>query len=178
MRLDLPMTPQQSRHILQLMARVSCIAIVLAVAAGAASLACGTLGPIASPTPIVIESSPTPTPTLADRAKSDISARFAAQQSALNAGDLTAAYEMCAPDYRAQSDVSQFTKAINDYLERFNVTPRTLDTRNLRVSKGTAERYDISYDIYIDGEFSESVNNAGGYLVHDGAWFDDHALCR
>ena len=160
------------------MTRIPCIAIALAVAAGAISVACGTLGPIASPTRIVIESTPTPTPTLADRAKSDISARFAAQQSALNAGDLTAAYEMCAPDYRAQSDISQFTRAVNDYLARFNVTPRTLDARNLRVSKGTAERYDISYDIYIDGEFSESVNNAGGYLVHDGAWFDDHALCR
>ena len=160
------------------MTRLACIAIALTVAAGAVSVACGTLGPIASPTPIVIESSPTPTPTLADRAKSDISARFAAQQSALNAGDLTAAYEMCAPDYRAQSDVAEFSKAVNDYLSRFNVTPRTLDARNLRVSKGTAERYDISYDIYIDGEFSESVNNAGGYLVHDGAWFDDHALCR
>ena len=160
------------------MTRIACIAIALAVAAGAISVACGTLGPIASPTRIVIESTPTPTPTLADRAKSDISARFAAQQSALNAGDLTAAYEMCAPDYRAQSDISQFTRAVNDYLARFNVTPRTLDARNLRVSKGTAERYDISYDIYIDGEFSESVNNAGGYLVHDGAWFDDHALCR
>ena len=160
------------------MTRIACIAIVLTVAAGAISVACGTLGPIASPTRIVIESTPTPTPTLADRAKSDISARFAAQQSALNAGDLTAAYEMCAPDYRAQSDISQFTRAVNDYLARFNVTPRTLDARNLRVSKGTAERYDISYDIYIDGEFSESVNNAGGYLVHDGAWFDDHALCR
>lgn len=160
------------------MTRVSCIGIVLAFAACAAFVACGTLGPIASPTPIVIESSPTPTPTLADRAKSDITAQFNAQRSALNAGDLTAAYEMCAPDYRAQNDISQFTKAVNDYLARFNVMPSTLDVRNLRVSKGTAERYDISYDIYIDGEFSEAVNNAGGYLIHDGAWFDDHALCR
>lgn len=166
------------RRILLSMIRLVSIGISLAAIAGIATVACGTLGPIVTPTPIVIVDSPTPTPTLADRAKADISDRFGAQQDALNAGDLTAAYEMCAPDYRAQNDVAEFSKALTDYLARFNVTPRTFDTRNLRVSKGTAERYDISYDIFIDGEFSESVNNAGGYLSHDGTWFDDHALCR
>lgn len=160
------------------MTKITLIGISLAVAASIATVACGTLGPIVTPTPVVIQDSPTPTPTLADRAKSDISERFSAQQSALNAGDLDAAYQMCAPDYRAQNDVAEFSKALSDYLARFNITPRTMDARNLRVSKGTAERYDISYDIFIDGEFSESVNNAGGYLIHDDAWFDDHALCR
>ena len=151
---------------------------VAVVAAGFASLSCGTLGPIASPTPVVISATPTPTPTMADRAKSNITSRFMAQQGALNSGDFPAAFEMCAPDYRAQTDVDAFTKAVNDYLSRFNVVPQTLDARNLRVSKGTAERYDISYDIYIDGEFSETVSNAGGYIIHMGDWFDDHALCR
>lgn len=141
-------------------------------------MSCGTLGPIASPTPVVIVPSPTPTPTIADRAKSDIVARFGAQQDALNSGDFESAFNMCAPDYRAQVDLEGFTRAVNDYLDRFNVLPQTLDARNLVVSKGTAERYDISYDIFINGEYSETVRNAGGYIIHNGSWYDDHALCR
>lgn len=155
---------------------LACVAI--AIVALFALMSCGTLGPIASPTPVVVVASPTPTPTIADRAKSDIVARFDAQQDALNSGDFESAFNMCAPDYRAQVDLDGFTKAVNDYLDRFNVVPQTLDARNLVVSKGTAERYDISYDIFIDGEYSETVRNAGGYIIHNGSWYDDHALCR
>lgn len=157
--------------------RARLIAAVLVLAC-AAVLACGTLGSIASPTPVALLPSPTPTLTLTDMAKADITARFAAQQVALNRGDFDAAYEMCAPDYRAQRDVDLYTKAITNFLARYNVTPLTFDARELVVKRGTAERYDVSYDIYIDGEFSESITNAGGYIVHHGVWYDDHALCR
>lgn len=156
----------------------STLAAAVAAVIGAASIACGTLGSIASPTPVVLRPSPTPTLTLTDMAKADIAARFDAQLIALNRGDFEAAYEMCAPDYRAQRGMQQYTKAINDYLSRYNVTPLTFDARELVVRRGTAERYDVSYDIYIDGEFAESINNAGGYIIHHGVWYDDHALCR
>ena len=162
------------------MSRIAVLGLTMATAfvLAVAGIACGTLGPIASPTPIIIANSPTPTPTLADRAKADIATRFEAQQRSLNSGDYGAAFEMCAPDYRAQTDVEQFAKAVNNFLSRYNVTPLTLDARNLKVAKGTAERYDITYDLFIDGEFSETVASAGGYIVHQGSWYDDHALCR
>lgn len=165
-------------HQSKMIMKTALACIVAAVAAPFILIGCGTLGPIASPTPVVIVPSPTPTPTIADRAKSDIVAMFNAQQAALNAGDFESAFNMCAPDYRAQTDLEGFTKAVNDYLERLNVVPQTLDARNLRVSKGTAERYDISYDLFINGEFSETFANAGGYIIHNGSWYDDHALCR
>ena len=180
---SMPLPPKEptdplGTHLSKLIARAALACVAAAVAAPFVLIGCGTLGPIASPTPVVIVPSPTPTPTLADRAKSDIVVRFDAQQDALNSGDFESAFNMCAPDYRAQTDLEGFTKAVNDYLSRFNVTPQTLDARNLRVSKGTAERYDISYDIFINGEFSETVSNAGGYIIHNGSWFDDHAMCR
>ena len=141
--------------------------------------ACGTVGSLATPTLVPeFEPVPTSTPTFTDLAKAEITELFNNEVSFLNGGEWEAAYAICSPDYRTRRSESRFENDVTQVLSRYDVSPTTLDARNVTVTKGRDDRFDLSYDSYIDGRFSQNVSVGGAYVYVNGVWYDDGALCR
>ena len=148
------------------------------VFATAFALACGAVGSIASPTPIPTLVPATPTSTFTDIAKSDITDLFNRQSISIRVGDWQSAFHTCNPSYRTRRDVERFQEDVERYLLRHDTSPATLDVRNPQVTKGRDDRFDMNYDLYIEGEFAETIRVGGAYVqVHD-EWYDDGVWCR
>ena len=150
----------------------------LALAATITSFACGAVGSIASPTPVPTELPATPTPTLTDIAKADITELFNRQSEYIKNGDWQSAFHVCTPSYRARRDVERFTDDVERYLLRHDTSYAILDVRNPEVTKGRDDRFDMNYDLYIAGEFSETIRVGGAYVQVQEEWFDDGVWCR
>ncbi len=143
-----------------------------------AVMACGTVGSLATSTSVPeFKPAPTATPTFTDISKTEISELFKEQVSFLNRGAWEEAYAICSPDYRSRRDEERFENDVNQILSRYDVSPATLDARNVTVTKGRDDRFDLSYDSYIDGIFSQNVRVGGAYVYVNGVWYDDGALC-
>lgn len=152
--------------------------VVLPAVAVLLFVSCGTVGSLASPTPVSPTSPlPTETPTFTDTSKAEILDEFNKQVAAINAGDWAGAYAICSPDYRSRRSLERFESDVTQLLGRYGVTPATFDARNVQVTKGRDDRFSISYDSYIDGQFSERVDVGGAYVRVSGQWYDDDALC-
>ena len=137
------------------------------------------MGSLASPTPLPAnEPEPTPTPSFTDAAKSDISNLFAEQAAAILSSEWQTVYESCNPTYRARRDVDRFKGDVEQYLSRLDAAPTALDVRDPQVTKGRDDRFDLNYDLYIDGEYSQTVRVGGAYVFINGHWYDDGVWCR
>lgn len=160
-----------------LIARVLLSAVAMLLSVGLL-VSCGTVGSLASPTSVAPTSPPpTETPTFTDTSKAEILDEFTKQVAALNAGDWASAYAICSPDYRSRRSLERFELDVTQLLVRYGVTPATLDARNVQVTKGRDDRFSISYDSYVDGQFSERVDVGGAYVRVSGQWYDDDGLC-
>lgn len=122
--------------------------------------------------------SATSTPTLTDIAKTDILELFNRQSEYIKNGDWQSAFRVCTPSYRARRDVERFTDDVERYLLRHDTSFAILDVRNPEVTKGRDDRFDMYYDFYIDGEFSETIRVGGAYIRVQEEWFDDGLWCR
>ena len=142
-------------------------------------LGCGTVGSLASPTPVPVDAiEPTPTPSFTDAAKSEIEAIFVEQSEAVRNGNWQTVFDACSPSYRSRRDVVRIAEDIERYLTRLDTTFPQLDVRNPNLTKGRDDRFDLDYDLYIDGEFSETVRVGGAYVQVHGEWHDDGVWCR
>ncbi len=141
-------------------------------------MSCGTVGSLASPTaePSAMPT-PTPTPTFTDESKAQILELFRKQVQDLNELKWDHAYQICSPEYRTRRDLDRFKNDLQQLLERYDTTAATLDARNVKVTKGRDDRFDITYDSYVDGVYSQSVRVGGAYLFINGVWRDGGALC-
>ena len=140
---------------------------------------CGTVGSLASPTPLPIDVTElTPTPTFTDAAKAEITALFSEQADSISNSDWQSVYHSCNPTYRARRDLERFTGDVARYLSRFETTPGSLDVRNPIVIKGRDDRFDLNYDLYLAGEFSQTIRVGGAYIFVNGEWYDDGVWCR
>ena len=140
---------------------------------------CGTVGSLASPTPFpAYEPEPTPTPSFTDESKATISALFVEQTRLLKNRDWQALYQTCSPNYRSRRDVDRFKGDVERYITQLDTAPATLDARNPTVTKGRDDRFDLNYDLYIGGEFAETVRVAGAYTQVRNEWYDDGVWCR
>ena len=140
---------------------------------------CGTVGSVVSPTPLPVEApEPTPTPSLTDEAKTKITEIFNEQAVLIKGGDWEAAFHLCSPSYRSRRDPDRFAEDVERHLLRLDAATETLDVRNPEATKGRDDRFDLNYDLYIDGEFSETVRVGGAYVQVHGAWYDDGVWCR
>lgn len=142
------------------------------------TVGCGTVGSLASPTPVPTVTELTPTPSFTDEAKSALTDLFIKQAAWINARDWETAFQSCSPSYRSRRDVARFIEDVQRYLARFETTADALDVRNPVVTKGRDDRFDMNYDLYIDGEFSETVRVGGAYIQVHGEWYDDGVWCR
>ena len=142
-------------------------------------VACGTVGSLASPTSLPpLGPEPTPTASFTDVSKSTITDIFTREAAHVKAGDWESVFEVCSPDYRTRRDVARFQEDVERYLLRLDTSPSALDARNPVVTKGRDDRFDLNYDLYIDGEFSETVRVGGAYIQIHGEWYDDGVWCR
>ena len=157
---------------------VKAIVFGLSLVAAITSFACGAVGSIASPTPVPTEMPETPTPTLTDIAKADITELFNRQFEYIKNRDWQSAFQVCTPSYRARRDVARFMDDLERYLLRHDTSPDILDVRNPEVTKGRDDRFDIDYDLYIADKFSETIRVGGAYVQVQQEWFDDGVWCR
>ena len=140
---------------------------------------CGTVGSLASPTPLPSDVPElTPTPSFTDEAKAVIEVLFLDQSRSISAGDWNVAFQSCSPSYRSRREVERFTEDVERYLLRLDTAPAKLDVRNPVVTKGRDDRFDLNYDLYIDGEYAETVRVGGAYIQIRGEWYDDGVWCR
>ncbi len=155
------------------------LAVMLVVVGCLLISACGTVGSVVTPTPTP-DNSPmaTATPTFTDVAKAEILVLFEEQVLAISGADWAGAYNICNPSYRNRRDVERFTNDVQRLLSRYETTAEGLDIRNAVVSKGRDDRFDLDYDLYIAGAFSQHFQIAAGYVFINGAWYDDGVWCR
>ena len=152
---------------------------LFAVAVAAIWIGCGTVGSLASPTPTPADApEPTSTPSLTDEAKGEITGLFGRQATHIMVGDWDAVFQICSPGYRSRRDVGRFREDLQRYLLQLDTTPETLDVRDPEVTKGRDDRFELNYDLYINGEFSETVRVGGAYVQVHGTWYDDGVWCR
>ncbi len=143
------------------------------------AIGCGTVGSLASPTPAPTNlQEASATPSITDSAKSEVSAIFVGQFEAVRNGDWQAVFDSCSPSYRSRRDASRLAEDIERYLTRLDTTFEELDVRNPVADKSREDRFDLDYDLYIDGEFSETVRVGGAYVQVHGEWYDDGVWCR
>ena len=154
------------------------IALLLTVAATLLMLGCGTVGSLASPTPVATVVEANPTPTFTDLSKSAINELFVRQSVWVKNGDWQSAFDSCSPSYRTRRDVERFKEDVQRYLLRHDTAPDILDVRNPEVTKGRDDRFDMNYDLYIDSEFAETIRVGGAYVHVNGQWYDDGVWCR
>ncbi len=137
------------------------------------------MGSLASPTPLPAnEPEPTPTPSFTDSAKAEISNLFQKQLTAILSADWQFIYHSCNPSYRARRDQERLKGDVEQYLKRFDAAPTLLDVRDPVVAKGRDDRFDLNYDLYIEGEFSQTIRVGGAYVFINGQWYDDGVWCR
>ena len=152
---------------------------MLAVIIGAlAATACGTVGRLATPTPIATLPPATPTATFTDTAKEEIAALFERQIAAIVAGEWDVLFATCSPDYRSRRAVDRLAEDLARYLVRLDVDAASLDPRNLEITKGRDDRFDLNYDLFIDGQYSQTVRVGSAYVHVVGEWYDDGVWCR
>ena len=153
--------------------------LMVTVAVAALSVGCGTVGSVVTPTPVPVSApEPTATPSLTDEAKAKITDLFGEQSKLIKAGSWEAAFETCTPSYRSRRDADRFAGDVQRYLLRLDTAPETLDVRNPEATKGRDDRFDLNYDLYIEGEFAETVRVGGAYVQVHGTWYDDGVWCR
>jgi hypothetical protein len=121
---------------------------------------------------------PTPTPSFTDAAKSELLDLFAEQAAAVSSSDWPSLYHSCNPSYRARRDLERFKGDVEQYLSRLDTTSTALDVRNLEVTKGRDDRFDLNYDLYLDGEYSQTIRVGGAYVFVNRQWYDDGVWCR
>ena len=137
------------------------------------------MGSIASPTAVPVNvPEPTPTPSFTDVSKTEISALFEEQAGAISRADWESVYHSCNPSYRARRDLERFQGDVEQYLSRLDTSSDSLDVRGPEVTKGRDDRFDLNYDLYIEGEFSQTIRVGGAYVFINGQWYDDGVWCR
>ena len=140
---------------------------------------CGTVGSLASPTPLPADGpEATPTASFTDAAKTEISELFSEQAVSISEGDWQTVYHTCNPSYRTRRELERFTGDVEQYLSLLDTAPRSLEVRNPVVTKGRDDRFDLNYDLYIDSEYSQTIRVGGGYVSINGQWYDDGVWCR
>ncbi len=154
------------------------VALPLALAVSLGIVACGTVGSLASPTPVATVVEATPTATFTDMSKAAITELFVRQSASIKEGDWQSAFHSCTPSYRTRRDVPRFQEDVERYLLRHDTTAATLDVRNPQVTKGRDDRFDMNYDLYIDSEFAETIRVGGAYVQVQDEWYDDGVWCR
>lgn len=153
--------------------------VLVTVAATIIWVGCGTVGSVVSPTPLPVDApEPTSTPSLTDEAKTKITELFNDQAVLIKNGDWEAAFQVCSPSYRSRREPDRFAEDVERHLLRLDAAPQTLDVRNPEATKGRDDRFDLNYDLYIEGEFSETVRVGGAYVQVHGTWYDDGVWCR
>ena len=153
--------------------------VFVTVATALLAVGCGTVGSLASPTPVPTDNSRLPpTPSFTDTAKSEITTLFGGQAASITGGNWEAVYRTCNPSYRARRDLERFTGDVGRYLSRLETTAPSLDVRNPVVTRGRDDRFDLNYDLYIDDEFSQTIRVGGAYVYINGQWYDDGVWCR
>ena len=150
----------------------------LALAASISVASCGTVGSLASPTPVATVAEATPTATFTDVSKAEITELFTEQSAWIRDSDWQSAFHTCSPSYRTRRDVERFQEDVERYLLRHDTAPGILDVRNPEVTKGRDDRFDMNYDLYIEGEFAETIRVGGAYVQVQDEWYDDGVWCR
>lgn len=136
------------------------------------------MGSLATSTPVATVTEAPATPTFTDRSKAAIESLFIEQTTAIKDDDWQTAFQSCSPSYRTRRDPDRFREDLERYLLRLDTAPGVLDVRDPEVTKGRDDRFDMNYDLYIGGEYSETIRVGGAYVqVHD-EWYDDGVWCR
>ncbi len=142
-------------------------------------IGCGTVGRVVTPTAMpASEPEPTATPTFTQASKATIEALFVEQTDAIFRQDWEAAFQACSPNYRTRRDVDRFTNDVQTYLSQRNPAEAELDVRNPEATKGRDDRFDLNYDLFLDGGYTDTIRSSGAYVLVNGTWFDDGVWCR